>query len=90
MQADLAGNDVVVDNEGGGSLLYVKDHDPQKIQRLAEGLQQSDKTNVIFVAARAVRIGGLSSAARARPRGGSRERLRWTLPINARRTTGPT
>jgi len=51
VQADLAGNDVVVDNEGGGSLLYVKDHDAQKIQRLAEGLQQSDKTNVIFVAA---------------------------------------
>ena len=41
-----------MDNEGGGSFLYVKDHDPQKIQRLAEGLQQSDKTNVIFVAAR--------------------------------------
>jgi len=52
VQAELAGNDVVVDNEGGGSLLYVRNHDPQKIQRLAEGLQRSDKTNVIFVAAR--------------------------------------
>jgi arylsulfatase A-like enzyme len=52
VQADLAGNEIVVDNEGGGSFLYFKDHDPQKIQRLAEGLQQSDKTNAIFVAAR--------------------------------------
>jgi hypothetical protein len=50
--AGLGAGDVVVDNEGGGSLLYVKDHNPQTIQRLAEGFQQSDKTNVIFVAAR--------------------------------------
>ena len=50
--AGVAGNEVVVDNEGGGSLLYVKGHDAEKIQRLAEAFQQNDKTNVIFVAAR--------------------------------------
>jgi len=50
--AGVDGNEVVVDNEGGGSLLYVKGHDPEKIQRLAEAFQRSDKTNVIFVAAR--------------------------------------
>jgi arylsulfatase A-like enzyme len=43
--------DVVVDNEGGTSLLYVKDHAPDKIEQLVAKLQANESTNAIFVAA---------------------------------------
>ena len=63
--AGVDANEVVVDNEGGTSLIYVKNHDAEKIRRLAEGFQQSDKTNVIFVAARRPEGGTFSCDARA-------------------------
>jgi len=42
--------DVVVDNEGGTSLLYVKDHAPDKIESLVKQVQAAPDTNAIFVA----------------------------------------
>ena len=45
-------DDVVIDNEGGSTLLYVKNHDADKISRLAAKFQASGTTNAIFVAAR--------------------------------------
>jgi len=50
--AGIAVGDVVVDNEGGASLFYVKNRDPEKIARLAAKFQASPTTNAIFVAAR--------------------------------------
>jgi len=44
-------SDVAVDNEGGTSLLYVKDHAPEKIEQLVAKLQANESTNAIFVAA---------------------------------------
>ena len=49
-EANLAADDVVVDAEGGSSLLYVKGHAPDKIERLVAKLQASEMTNAIFVA----------------------------------------
>jgi predicted AlkP superfamily pyrophosphatase or phosphodiesterase len=43
--------DVVTDNEGGATLLYVKNHDAEKISRLAAKFQASSTTNAIFVPA---------------------------------------
>jgi predicted AlkP superfamily pyrophosphatase or phosphodiesterase len=51
--AGLRAGDVVVDNEGGTSLLYVRDRAREKIKRLVTRLQASESTNAIFVAARA-------------------------------------
>jgi predicted AlkP superfamily pyrophosphatase or phosphodiesterase len=51
-ESKLAPGDVVIDNEGGASLLYVKDHDAEKISRLVAAFQESPTTNAIFVAAR--------------------------------------
>ena len=51
-------DDVVVDNEGGSTLLYVKNHDAEKISRLVAKLQRSDMTNAIFVAAQRPSGGG--------------------------------
>lgn len=48
-QEGVAPDDMVVDSEGGGSLIYVKDHNPEKIRKLVEGFQKTDTTNVIFV-----------------------------------------
>jgi arylsulfatase A-like enzyme len=45
-------DDVVVDNEGGSTLLYVKDHDAEKIARLATRFQASATTNAVFVPAK--------------------------------------
>jgi predicted AlkP superfamily pyrophosphatase or phosphodiesterase len=45
-------NDVVIDNEGGSTLLYVKDHDADKIARLAAKFQASGTTNAVFVPAK--------------------------------------
>jgi predicted AlkP superfamily pyrophosphatase or phosphodiesterase len=44
-------NDVVIDNEGGSTLLHVKNHDPEKIARLVARFQASATTNAIFVPA---------------------------------------
>jgi predicted AlkP superfamily pyrophosphatase or phosphodiesterase len=49
-ESGLAPGDVVVDAEGGASLLYVKNHDPEKISRLVAKFQASQTTNAIFVA----------------------------------------
>ncbi len=65
-QADLLGplrdsgfaDDVVVDNEGGSTLLYVKNHDAEKISQLAAKFQASGTTNAIFVAAKRPAAGG--------------------------------
>ncbi|HWE48564.1 MAG TPA: alkaline phosphatase family protein [Bryobacteraceae bacterium] len=43
--------DVVVDNEGGTTLLYVKDHAAGKIEELVTKLQANESVNAIFVAA---------------------------------------
>jgi predicted AlkP superfamily pyrophosphatase or phosphodiesterase len=59
-QADLLGplrdpsfaDDVVTDKEGGSTLLYVKDHDAEKISRLVAKFQASGATNAIFVPAK--------------------------------------
>jgi arylsulfatase A-like enzyme len=49
-QSNVAPGDVVVDNQGGASLFYVKDHDPEKISQLVASFQASASTNAIFVA----------------------------------------
>jgi arylsulfatase A-like enzyme len=51
-QSGLAAGDVVVDAEGGASLLYIKEHDPEKISRLTASLQANRDTNAIFVPAK--------------------------------------
>jgi arylsulfatase A-like enzyme len=48
--SDLEPGDVVVDNQGGASLFYVKNHDAEKIERLAGKFQASPTTNAVFVA----------------------------------------
>ena len=50
--AAIAPGDVVVDAEGGASLLYVRNHDAEKIGQLAARFQKGPDTNAIFVAAR--------------------------------------
>lgn len=45
-------DDVVIDNEGGSTLLHVKNHDADKISRLVAKFQASTTTNAIFVAAK--------------------------------------
>lgn len=55
----LAPGDVVADMEGGTTLLYVKDHDPEKISVLVEKLQASAATNAIFVASARPEAGNL-------------------------------
>ena len=59
-ESGIAAGDIVVDNEGGSTLFYVKDHDPEKISRLAASFQANPDTNAIFVPAR-------------RPKGGVRQ-----------------
>ena len=49
-EANLS-EDVVVDNEGGSSLFYVKDHAAAKIEQLVAKFQAVETTNAIFVAA---------------------------------------
>ena len=51
--AGLRSDDVVVDNEGGASLLYVRDRAAEKIKRLVVRLQASESTNAVFVVAKA-------------------------------------
>ena len=51
-QSGVAAADIVVDAEGGTSLLYVKDHDPEKMSRLAASLQANQDVNAIFVPAK--------------------------------------
>ena len=48
----LTPNDVVLDNEGGASLFYVKGRDPEKFARLVTNFQANPDTNAIFVASR--------------------------------------
>jgi predicted AlkP superfamily pyrophosphatase or phosphodiesterase len=50
--SNFAPGEIVVDTEGGASLFYVKNHDPEKISRLVERFQASPSTNAIFVPAR--------------------------------------
>ena len=50
--------DVVIDNEGGSTLLYVKNHDAEKISRLVAKFQASATTNAIFVPAKRPAAGG--------------------------------
>ena len=45
-------DDVVTDNEGGSTLLYVKNHDAERIARLVAKFQASRTTNAIFVQAK--------------------------------------
>jgi arylsulfatase A-like enzyme len=45
-------DDVVTDSEGGSTLLYVKNHDADRISRLAARFQASGTTNAVFVAAK--------------------------------------
>ena len=45
-------DDVVTDNEGGSTLLYVKNHDAERISRLVAKFQASAATNAIFVPAK--------------------------------------
>jgi hypothetical protein len=45
-------DDVATDNEGGSTLLYVKNHDAEKISGLVARFQASGTTNAIFVPAR--------------------------------------
>jgi predicted AlkP superfamily pyrophosphatase or phosphodiesterase len=45
-------NDVAVDNEGGSTLLYVKNHDAERISLLVSKFQSSGTTNAIFVPAK--------------------------------------
>jgi arylsulfatase A-like enzyme len=52
-------DDVVTDNEGGSTLLYVKNHDAEKISRLVAKFQASATTNAIFVPATRPTGGGL-------------------------------
>lgn len=58
-QSGIAAGDVVIDAEGGATLFYVKDRDPEKISRLAASFQSSADTNAIFVAAKRPRGGAL-------------------------------
>lgn len=51
-QSGVAAGDVVMDAEGGATLFYVKDRDPETIVRLAESFQASADTTAIFVAAK--------------------------------------
>jgi arylsulfatase A-like enzyme len=51
-QAGVMPDEVVVDNEGGTTLIYIKDHPADKIARLAAKFQASETTNAIFVAAK--------------------------------------
>ena len=51
-------DDVVTDNEGGSTLLYVKNHDAEQISRLVAKFQASGTTNAIFVAAKRPAGGG--------------------------------
>jgi predicted AlkP superfamily pyrophosphatase or phosphodiesterase len=51
-------NDVVTDNEGGSTLLYVKNHDAERISRLVAKFQASATTNAIFVPAMRPADGG--------------------------------
>lgn len=50
--SNLAPGDVVSDNEGGASLLYVRNHDPEKVSRLVAKFQASQTAYAIFVASR--------------------------------------
>ena len=45
-------DDVVMDNEGGSTLLYVKNHDAERIAQLVAKFQASRTTNAIFVQAK--------------------------------------
>jgi arylsulfatase A-like enzyme len=49
---------VVIDNEGGSTLLYVKNHDAEKISRVVAKFQASGTTNAIFVPAERPAGGG--------------------------------
>jgi arylsulfatase A-like enzyme len=49
-ESGLAPGEVVVDNEGGASLFYVRNRDAEKISRLVTKFQAGDNTNAIFVA----------------------------------------
>jgi hypothetical protein len=60
-------DDVVVDSEGGSTLLHVKDHDADKISRLVAKFQASSTTNAIFVPAK--RPGGRISVLSRRGEG---------------------
>jgi predicted AlkP superfamily pyrophosphatase or phosphodiesterase len=51
-------DDVVVDNEGGSTLLYVKNHDAERISQLVAKFQASGTTNAIFVPAKRPAGGG--------------------------------
>ncbi len=72
-RADLLGpvrdsgfaDDVVIDNEGGSTLLYVKNHDAEKIARLAAKFQASSTTNAIFIAAKRPAAGGFGCSSGA-------------------------
>jgi predicted AlkP superfamily pyrophosphatase or phosphodiesterase len=55
-------DDVVVDNEGGSSLLYLKNRDARKIEQLVQHFQAADTTNAIFVPAKRPDGGKLSCA----------------------------
>jgi len=61
----LAPEDVVVDDEGGASLFYVKNHDPEKIVRLVTNFQASPMTNAIFVAGKRPENGAVQCTAGA-------------------------
>ena len=50
-EPEFAGK-VVTDNEGGTTLLYVKNRDAATIERMAEKLQAGPMTNAVFVAGR--------------------------------------
>jgi len=50
-EASFEPGEVVVDNEGGSSLFYVKDHDAGRISRLVAKFQAAETTNSVFVAA---------------------------------------
>jgi arylsulfatase A-like enzyme len=55
-------DEVAVDNEGGSTLLYVKDHDAERISRLVAEFQASGTTNAIFVPAKRPASGGFQCA----------------------------
>ncbi len=60
-EPEFAGK-VVTDNEGGTTLLYVKDRDAATIERLAEKFQASPTTNAVFVAGKRPDGGALACA----------------------------
>ena len=64
-ESDLAPGDVVTDNEGGATLFYVKDHDPEKISKLVTKFQANQNTNAIFVASRRPSNGSFQCSAGA-------------------------